>query len=152
MKRTSRCTETGRHFQAVCSFEPCEPLGPFRFSPNRENALSFCCYAIPDGKPLRTFPGIALVARQKIPFRMFPFECRLLEHLFGCGRCVGKCRPRWIAHQKSQRSPRSLALILRNPQGAVRAVQLFRESPNRSISLFSRNSGRKPLRTFLGTA
>ncbi|KAA1184853.1 hypothetical protein FP026_05655 [Rhizobium tropici] len=40
------------------------PLGnprAFRFPSKRENALSFCCYAIPDGKPLRTFPGIALV-------------------------------------------------------------------------------------------
>jgi serine-type D-Ala-D-Ala carboxypeptidase (penicillin-binding protein 5/6) len=27
---------------------------------NREKALSFCFYAIPDAKPLRTFAGIAL--------------------------------------------------------------------------------------------
>ncbi|RUM03769.1 hypothetical protein EFR84_18745 [Rhizobium chutanense] len=29
-------------------------------SGNGRTALSFCFYAIPDGKPLRTFPGIAL--------------------------------------------------------------------------------------------
>ena len=32
----------------------------FRFYPNRENALSCCFYAIPDGKPVPAFPGIAL--------------------------------------------------------------------------------------------
>ena len=32
----------------------------FRFSPNRENALTFCFRAIPDAKSLRTFAGIAL--------------------------------------------------------------------------------------------
>src|SRR5690606_1502485 len=32
----------------------------FRFSSNRENALSFCFYAISNAKPLRTFAGIAL--------------------------------------------------------------------------------------------
>ncbi|WP_337184851.1 hypothetical protein [Shinella sp.] len=36
-------------------------LEHFRFSSNRENALSLCFYAIPDAKPLRTFAGIALV-------------------------------------------------------------------------------------------
>jgi hypothetical protein len=35
-------------------------LERFRFSSNRENALSFCFHAIPDGKTLNTFPGIAL--------------------------------------------------------------------------------------------
>jgi hypothetical protein len=35
-------------------------LEQFRFSPNRGNALSFCFHAIPDGKPVPTFPGIAL--------------------------------------------------------------------------------------------
>jgi hypothetical protein len=35
-------------------------LEHFRFSSNRENALSPCFYAFPDGKPLRTFPGNAL--------------------------------------------------------------------------------------------
>jgi len=32
----------------------------FRFSPNCGIAVIFCFSAIPNGKPLRTFPGIAL--------------------------------------------------------------------------------------------
>ncbi|TGE95288.1 hypothetical protein C9417_20375 [Rhizobium sp. SEMIA 4088] len=35
-------------------------LEQFRFSSNRENALSSCFYAVPDAKPLRTFAGTAL--------------------------------------------------------------------------------------------
>ncbi|RUW64262.1 hypothetical protein EOA28_35520 [Mesorhizobium sp. M2A.F.Ca.ET.067.02.1.1] len=35
-------------------------LERFSVSRNRRTALSLCIYAIPDGKPLRTFPGIAL--------------------------------------------------------------------------------------------
>ncbi|TBZ13033.1 hypothetical protein E0H38_18160 [Rhizobium leguminosarum bv. viciae] len=35
-------------------------LERFSFSRKRRTALSFCFYAIPNGKPLRTFPGIAL--------------------------------------------------------------------------------------------
>ncbi|HXV31153.1 MAG TPA: hypothetical protein VD840_12545, partial [Sinorhizobium sp.] len=38
----------------------------FSFSPNRENALSLCFYAIPDAKPLRIFAGIALVASRPV--------------------------------------------------------------------------------------
>jgi hypothetical protein len=34
----------------------------FRFSPNREKALSICFHAIPDAKPFHTFAGIALAA------------------------------------------------------------------------------------------
>ena len=32
----------------------------FRFSSNRENALSSCFYAVPDAKPLGTFAGTTL--------------------------------------------------------------------------------------------
>ncbi|PDS38576.1 hypothetical protein CO665_08745 [Rhizobium anhuiense] len=35
-------------------------LERFSFSRKRRTALTFCFYTIPDGKPLRTFPGIAL--------------------------------------------------------------------------------------------
>ena len=35
-------------------------LKRFSVSRNRRTALSICFYAIPDGKPLHTFPGIAL--------------------------------------------------------------------------------------------
>ncbi|NKL61861.1 hypothetical protein EHI47_16180 [Rhizobium leguminosarum] len=35
-------------------------LERFSFSQKRRTALTFCLHAIPDGKPLRTFPGIAL--------------------------------------------------------------------------------------------
>ncbi|RVQ40541.1 hypothetical protein CN059_29790 [Sinorhizobium medicae] len=38
-------------------------LEHFRFSPNRGNSLTLCIAAIPDGKPLHTFPGIALAQR-----------------------------------------------------------------------------------------
>jgi hypothetical protein len=36
-------------------------LERFSFSWKRRAALTFCFYAIPDGKTLRTFPGIALM-------------------------------------------------------------------------------------------
>ncbi len=36
-------------------------LERLHFSSNRKSALSYCFYAIPDGKPAATFPGIALV-------------------------------------------------------------------------------------------
>ncbi|TIU01729.1 MAG: hypothetical protein E5W40_26140, partial [Mesorhizobium sp.] len=36
-------------------------LEHFIVSRKRRTALNICFYAIPDGKPLRTFPGIALV-------------------------------------------------------------------------------------------
>ncbi|PWE53064.1 hypothetical protein DEM27_27195 [Metarhizobium album] len=39
-------------------------LEHFRLSPNRESALTFCFYAIPDAKPLSTFAGIALAERR----------------------------------------------------------------------------------------
>lgn len=39
-------------------------LVPFRFSSNREKALSLCFYAIPDAKPLRIFAVIALAGAQ----------------------------------------------------------------------------------------
>ncbi|TPI44633.1 hypothetical protein FJW05_21750 [Mesorhizobium sp. B2-9-1] len=35
-------------------------LEQFSVSRNRRTALNLCFCAIPDGKPLRTFPGIAL--------------------------------------------------------------------------------------------
>ncbi|TAV12874.1 hypothetical protein ELI37_21350 [Rhizobium leguminosarum] len=35
-------------------------LERFSFSWKRRTALTFCFYAIPDGKPLRTFPELAL--------------------------------------------------------------------------------------------
>ncbi|NKM53892.1 hypothetical protein GFL21_05055 [Rhizobium anhuiense] len=35
-------------------------LERFNFSWKRRTTLTFCFYTIPDGKPLRTFPGIAL--------------------------------------------------------------------------------------------
>ncbi|TBY73330.1 hypothetical protein E0H38_15445 [Rhizobium leguminosarum bv. viciae] len=43
----------GRRAEAIA-------LERFSFSRKRRIALTFCFYAIPDGKPLRTFPGIAL--------------------------------------------------------------------------------------------
>ncbi|QAZ43601.1 hypothetical protein C1M53_12180 [Mesorhizobium sp. Pch-S] len=43
-------------------------LERFRFSRKRGNALIFCSYAIPDGKPLHTFPGIALIVAPKKRF------------------------------------------------------------------------------------
>ncbi|RFB85738.1 hypothetical protein B5K08_25650 [Rhizobium leguminosarum bv. trifolii] len=46
------------------------PLEHFRFSTNHGNALSLCFHAIPDGKPLRSFAGIALdLWREPITFR-----------------------------------------------------------------------------------
>jgi hypothetical protein len=80
-------------------------LEHFRFSSNRENALSPCFYAFPDGKPLRTFPGNALAqlpqfAGPQIFFEAFlgascgngggvPVICRhLREARAGSGRVV----------------------------------------------------------------
>ena len=40
--------------------KPTDLLERFRFSLNRGNALSYCFHAIPGGKPVPTFPGIAL--------------------------------------------------------------------------------------------
>ncbi|WP_155249429.1 hypothetical protein [Rhizobium etli] len=41
------------------NIEPKRPvsLGRFRFSPKRRTALTFCSYAIPGEKPLRSFSG-----------------------------------------------------------------------------------------------
>ncbi|NKM44750.1 hypothetical protein GFL91_07060 [Rhizobium leguminosarum bv. viciae] len=44
-----------------CSVARCsKTLERFSFSQKRRTALTFCFHAIPDGEPLRTFPGIAL--------------------------------------------------------------------------------------------
>ncbi len=40
--------------------ERVEALERFRFSRNTRTALTLCFHAIPDGKPLHTFPGVAL--------------------------------------------------------------------------------------------
>jgi hypothetical protein len=49
------------------------PLEHFRFSSNRENALSFCFHAIPGAKPLLTFAGIAL------SFAVFTSDARTVK-------------------------------------------------------------------------
>jgi hypothetical protein len=40
----------------------------FSFSSKRRTAPTFCFYATPDGKPLRTFPGVALVRGRPVLF------------------------------------------------------------------------------------
>jgi protein tyrosine/serine phosphatase len=41
----------------------CKPLEHFHASLNHENALLFCFVAVPNGKPLQTFPGTAFLMR-----------------------------------------------------------------------------------------
>ncbi|TIU61913.1 MAG: hypothetical protein E5W25_27950, partial [Mesorhizobium sp.] len=51
--------KTASHFSWNCSSVPTQFRTENRFALFLE--LLFCSYAIPDGKPLRTFPGIALL-------------------------------------------------------------------------------------------
>ena len=65
-------------------------------------ALYYCFYAIPDGKPLRTFPGIALwgisAARLSWPT---PFMHRLVGQALMVG-AIGRCIRALVAGMKAE--------------------------------------------------
>jgi hypothetical protein len=56
------------HYQREALRHGCK-LERFSFSRNLRTALSLCFHAIPDGKPLRTFPGITLATSCELGVR-----------------------------------------------------------------------------------
>ena len=81
-------------------------LDRFSFSWKRRNGLTLCFDAIPDGKPLRTFPGIALLlwlAWQAVrPGGRSPFQVRSLpadspRKLFAMGFLTNLLNPKIAA-------------------------------------------------------